>query len=93
MPFFHCNDQLAIRMIVRACIDPESNLFHFPADYVLFQIGTWDEIKGRISPKKANINIGVALELRVNIPQANAAYLTLVNGPQDEETTDVENAK
>ncbi len=88
LPFYHENDALAQRMLIRACLDPQSNLFHFAADYILFDIGTWDEIKGIVKQNKANINIGGALELRVNNPEAEAAFQTLTNPNNNNEESE-----
>ncbi len=47
-PFFAVSRGIAIRMIMKATADSESDFHHFAADYTLFHIGAWDPQKGTI---------------------------------------------
>lgn len=44
--------------------DPKSQVAKYPADFTLFEIGTFDEDTGLIESYAAKINLGDALTLR-----------------------------
>ena len=52
----------ATRAFMTTVNDPKSHLNKYPADFTLFEIGTYDETKGLVTPHKTNINVGVAVE-------------------------------
>lgn len=45
-PMFLSTAGLATRMFVEACADPKSELAKYPADYSLFEIGSYDPATG-----------------------------------------------
>jgi len=48
-PFTSTNVATATRDFTRACNDPQSDLFAFPADYTLFHIADFDDYTGEIT--------------------------------------------
>ena len=50
-PFFAANAAVAIRDLERAMTDPQSGLSHYPEDFILFEIGYFDELVGEIEPE------------------------------------------
>ncbi len=49
-PFFGENPGSAIRGFATVCGEPDHQFAIHPSDYSLFHIGTWDELKGEITP-------------------------------------------
>lgn len=49
-PFCSVNHQTALRDFQRAVEDRNLDLFHFPNDYSLFELGEFDDISGLITP-------------------------------------------
>jgi len=66
-PFFSPTNATALRSFSQAANDTETNFNKFAADYTLFQIAAWDEHSGKLTPLKANIALGCALEY-INAP-------------------------
>lgn len=61
-PFFSATQATAIRSF-RQAANEEAHVFKVhAADYTLFEIGTWDEFTGTLSPYAAKVNLGTALE-------------------------------
>lgn len=52
----------AIRSFSDAINDPKSTIAKHPADYTLFEIGEFDELKGVLHPAKTPISYGVGVE-------------------------------
>lgn len=48
-PFFARNRASAIRSFTAAVLDPGSDLNRFPEDYVLFDLGKWDDESAQFS--------------------------------------------
>lgn len=61
-PFFSPNKATALRSFTQAAQDEKTQYFTHGADYTLFEIGSWDEQKGLVTPAEANMNLGTALE-------------------------------
>lgn len=63
----------ALRMLKTVVNDGKSGISQYPADYHLFQIAEWDELKGEYLMLPTKISLGCALELkddqRMPIPQ------------------------
>lgn len=59
-PFVAVNRASALRDFHRAATDPNSLISSYPDDYILFEIGTYDDTKGVIMPLQAPINLGFA---------------------------------
>lgn len=62
-PFLQRNDQVAIRSMIGACQDPNSNFHIHAGDYSLFYIGVWDEDTAQYSNANAPENLGTLLSL------------------------------
>lgn len=60
-PFFLPSKGLAIRGFSDTCNDPNSNINRHPADFTLFQIGTYDDATGVIK-QDGHVNLGVGVE-------------------------------
>jgi len=63
-PFFAHNRGSAIRMFVSAASDPSSNFHKYANEYILYQIGLFDDTTAQIIPSHPD-RIGTALELRI----------------------------
>jgi len=59
VPFTSVNNLTAIRDFSRAANDPQSDLARFPEDYFLYQVATFDDNSGLISPVQL-VNLGSA---------------------------------
>lgn len=70
MPFFQKTIGLAIRSFEQAAKDPESNLYKYPGDFTLFQIGEFDEIKGVLVPLESHTNLGNAVAITSTLKSA-----------------------
>ncbi|WNK14734.1 MAG: nonstructural protein [Microvirus sp.] len=49
-PFTSVNKFTALRDFQAAAIDPNSTISTYPSDFILYQLGTFDEHTGAISP-------------------------------------------
>lgn len=49
-PFFLVNDELALRSIAGARLDPNSMMSRFPGDFKVFCIGEFDDELGTLVP-------------------------------------------
>ena len=61
-PFFASTVGLALRIFSDNVANQDSVLFKYPDDFVLFEIGLWDERTGEMINHEANINLGMARE-------------------------------
>lgn len=61
-PFFVNTVGLAIRMFTDLVNDGESRIAKYPADFTLFEIGSFDDSSGTVTPRDANLPLGGALE-------------------------------
>lgn len=63
----------AVGQAIRGFTDAAGNLEHpfgkHPADYTLFQIGSFDDSTGFVTCDAAHVNLGTALTLRGDIQQ------------------------
>lgn len=59
-PFFARNAAVASRMFEQAVNDPATEFHKFAGDYVLFEIGEWNENEGQILGEVPK-NLGIAL--------------------------------
>lgn len=68
-PFFQATDGAAIRSLADAVADVNSAIGRHPADYVLFYIGDYDELKGAMAPVLPLVHVIDAIGLvRVEAP-------------------------
>lgn len=63
-PMFCITREVGIRMFAAAARDSQTEWFHFPEDFTLFETGSWDDSTGRMVELEAFVPIGTALQLR-----------------------------
>lgn len=73
-PFFCSNHALAFRNLERAVKNPQSPFAEFPADFTLFHLATFDDVKGVLNPLKVGESLGNLLQFmsQTDSPQAAA---------------------
>lgn len=54
-PFFAVNTGIALRMMFDSASDPQSVFHNHSEDFVLYKIGTFDEIVGEIIPETKTV--------------------------------------
>lgn len=64
-PFTTNSSAQAIRMTTSTALDERTELNKYPADFTLFEIATFDDSSGQISPLAAKINLGTVQEFLV----------------------------
>lgn len=62
----------AIRAFSDEVNNPNSMLHKHPEDYVLFEIGAWDNQTGVLEPNQAPISCGTAIEFKDNLTEQAA---------------------
>lgn len=62
-PFISPNNRTAIREVQKAALKPDHPWNIFAADYTLFEIGTWNELKGEIHMHETKINQGTITQI------------------------------
>ncbi len=63
-PFYSHNKATALRSFSDLANDSSTQFSQHAGDYVLFQVATWDDERGRHEPLTANINLGTAIEFQ-----------------------------
>lgn len=63
-PFYARQNGEAIRIFTQAVTDPKSDFQKYPGDYTLFELGSYDDATGVISPIAPN-SLGNGLEYTV----------------------------
>lgn len=64
-PFFFAATGLAIRAFIRLVNDEQSEVCRFPADYTLFEIGTFEQADGVLMPMdNGNVNLGTGVQYK-----------------------------
>lgn len=58
-PWFMVNRASALRAFNDLAKDPQSNVYKHPADYILYEVGTWDDNTGEMDEIKLS-NLGHA---------------------------------
>lgn len=71
-PYFAQNKHTALRSFSDAVNNPESPFGQHPGDYVLYEIGTWDEFTGQIAGHETNENLGMAADYIKTEPDLRA---------------------
>lgn len=61
-PFFMATTGQALRSFEDTCNDTSTVFSKHPADFTLFEIGTYDDLTGNIFMHDSKINLGNALE-------------------------------
>lgn len=59
-PFFSVNAGTATRSFVELVNDSRSNVNKFPKDYILFELGSFDDRSGEIVSLDKPVNLGLA---------------------------------
>lgn len=65
-PFYEFSKGSAIRAITEALNDPKTTFAKYPADFNLFELGTFDELSGVIDLHSCPMSIGCLAEFVVN---------------------------
>mgnify|MGYP000341489139 CR=1 FL=1 len=63
-PFFSVNRAVAIRNFASAAGEEGSQFHRHSGDYTLFEIGSFDQVKGELVGCEAKVNLGTALQYR-----------------------------
>lgn len=61
-PLYMRNKGEALRWWQEICNNPESKVAKHPADFTLFELGTWDDDKCNFDLLKTPVKLGVAIE-------------------------------
>lgn len=61
-PYFSNNKFTALRDFCEASKDPQSQISKYPSEYVLYEIGNFDEESGVLLPHDKIINLGNATQ-------------------------------
>lgn len=65
LPTFHMKSTgEALRAWEETCNDPKSNICKYPADFTLFEIGTWDDSTCSFEIFESKISLGSANEYK-----------------------------
>jgi len=72
-PFTALTKGQALRNFVTAVNDKNTYLYQHPADYTLFELGTFDELTGLYVPHETPISLGKAIEF-VETAKVNPDY-------------------
>lgn len=67
-PVYQRNAAEAIRAFETECNAPESQLCKYPQDFVLFEIGEYDDETGILTSETAHISLGSALQYTKTSP-------------------------
>lgn len=62
-PFFAPTAGAAVRMLIDAAKDPNTQFYNHPKDYSLFEIGEYDEDRGVCTSLDSKISLGSVHEL------------------------------
>jgi len=63
-PYFMMNDLVAIRQFTVIANDPESMISKFPEDYILFRVGKFDMLTGKITPAEVIEEVTQGLKVK-----------------------------
>lgn len=77
-PFYMKTRGEAVRAWGEVVNDPQTNFCKFPTDYVLYEIGEFDDAKGTIECYEPRIPIGTALEYKKQ-PEDSQGVVKLAN--------------
>lgn len=70
-PFFMPTDKLAIRTFQDCVNDPKHNFGQHPEDYILFNIGIFDQVKGTITPEAQPKTLVSGIDCKRQIEKEN----------------------
>lgn len=52
----------ALRQFESSCKSPDSNFYKFPSDFILFELGEFDEVTGKLTPYDDKRSIATSAE-------------------------------
>lgn len=58
-PFFMSTNGMAVRGFMSLVNDKNSTVSQYPTDYMLFEIGSFDDVKGVLEPLIPPVNLGL----------------------------------
>jgi len=61
-PFFEAHTGSALRSFEEACSEPTSPFHKFPTDFVLYEVGTFEDSSGVLTPHGVPVHMATALE-------------------------------
>lgn len=61
-PLFAPTTASGLRMFAAIANDNQTEIGTYPADFTLFETATFDDQTGSISPHKAHVNLGLAID-------------------------------
>ena len=69
-PFYQRSTAEALRTLERLVNDPQSggDIYVYPSDFTLFEIGEWDQFTGVITMYESKKSLGLAIEFRKEEP-------------------------
>lgn len=71
VPFFMPNVGSAVRAFSDVANDTQSAISRHPSDYVLFQVGEFDDNKGTLNPIVPLISLGLASDFVKRVPMVS----------------------
>lgn len=63
-PFFAQTKGLALRSFTDLVNDPKTTVHQYPADFTMFELGEFDDVKGVVTAHKTPISMGLAQEFK-----------------------------
>ncbi|WNK14061.1 MAG: nonstructural protein [Microvirus sp.] len=63
-PFFSPTVQSGQRAFAQACSDPATMLHQYSSDYILWHIGSFDDVTGDLLKLEAPANLGLATQYK-----------------------------
>lgn len=67
VPFFLATQGLAVRAFSSLANDVNTTVGKFPTDFVLFEVGEFDDNKGLLISRDVNVNLGLASQFVVAV--------------------------
>lgn len=64
-PFTSVNKFTAIRDFQNAVNDPQSNISQYPDDYILYELGSFDDITGEVTASTPIVSLGPAAQFKI----------------------------
>lgn len=61
-PFYATNVGLALRIFADNVANPESIMHKHPNDFVIYQVGSFDDQTGEMINNEQNVNLGMAID-------------------------------
>lgn len=62
LPKYAPTTMAMLRQFAEVAKDPETEIGRYPADFTLFETGTFDEYTGHATELEAKVNLGLALD-------------------------------